>query len=336
MRVEELSFRGFQGFNDESVLDVHDKLTVVFAPNSFGKTSICEGLEWLLYGSTSRIRQADFKTEYSGSYRNVHVPGDVDTWVRARFAHAGSRIEFLGILTEGDQIRRLVDGAETDTWPICGDPSTVPRPFVLQHSLKNLLLVKPDERFQGFARLLGFEELDLLLRNMVALCTKPEARIPRRVKEFLSQINALECRLAGQPSLSSIESSYQKGANKFADTYRLIIEECRKRVPPETPEEDFLPQLLKIREDAATKVFEGRITLQGYSDAERELVGKEEESLLGFVTKGLINDYIETIGLSAIQRVLDQIKLFDLGLALWDETNRLCPFCGQAVGPAVF
>jgi hypothetical protein len=49
---------------------------------------------------------------------------------------------------------------------------------VLQHALKYLLLAKPEERFRQVAGLLGLTELDNLLSDFVALCTKPDAHLP--------------------------------------------------------------------------------------------------------------------------------------------------------------
>ncbi len=65
MRVENITVQGFRGFNERRSIEFDRKLTLVYARNSYGKTSISEALEWLLYGVTSKVEQADYsKLEY--------------------------------------------------------------------------------------------------------------------------------------------------------------------------------------------------------------------------------------------------------------------------------
>src|ERR1700686_39839 len=73
MKLKEITLRGFRGFNEARTIPIHDRLTLISAPNSHGKTSISEGFEWLLYGVTSKVATADSKDEYRGSYRNIHL-----------------------------------------------------------------------------------------------------------------------------------------------------------------------------------------------------------------------------------------------------------------------
>ena len=329
MKIESIALQGFQGFNDRCSIQIHPRLTVIYAANSYGKTSICEGLQWLLYGKTSRTEQAESKSEYKGSYRNVHTLGDVLTFVEAVFIQSGSKFTFRCEMNEDETTLRFANGKEINEWPIIGDIHKLPRPFVLQHALKDLLLVKPDQRFQGFARLLGFEDLDAILHNIVSVCTKPEARVPPDVEKFVKKVELLENRLMGQPSLAAVQRAYKKGRPQLAKTYEIILQECKKRVAPDTPESGILPQLLKIREEAVGKVFQHRVTLSRFSDEEHKHFSQEEASLLGLVTEDLIKNYTALIGLSTFQHISDQIQLFELGLKLRDKTNPICPLCGQ-------
>jgi len=70
MRLERLAVAGFRGFNEDTVMHFHEKLTLIAAANSHGKTSISEALEFLLFGATSKVEHADSKEEYKDSYRN--------------------------------------------------------------------------------------------------------------------------------------------------------------------------------------------------------------------------------------------------------------------------
>ena len=69
-KINSISVQGFRGFNQEKLIHFHPLLTLIYAPNSCGKTSITEAAEWLLYGSTSKVDRGESKDEYKGSYRN--------------------------------------------------------------------------------------------------------------------------------------------------------------------------------------------------------------------------------------------------------------------------
>lgn len=335
MRIRSITVQGFRGFNEERTIDFHDRLTLICAPNSYGKTSISEAVEWLLYGITSKVEKADSKDEYKGSYRNSHLPDSKAAFVKATFVDGSSETQFRGDLLEGDDIGRSVNGKEVERWPFLQDLSAAPQPFVLQHALKHLLLVKPDERFQGFARLLGLEELDEIHQSVISLCTKPDAAIPSEVKQLRQGIEALEDRVADQASLASIAKSFKKGKKGLDATRDAIAEECRLRVPPDTDDQSVLPQLLKIRDDAVEQIFERRITLPGYSAQEKQTNADDEHFVLGYLTAAFVQKYTGLIALATVQHILDRAHFFHLGVKLLEDTPGECPFCGQPVGDAV-
>lgn len=335
MKIESLTATGFRGFNEKCLIDFHDKLTLICAPNSYGKTSISEALEWLLYGVTSKVQMADSKEEYKGSYRNRHFPEALTPFVKAQFIDGAIEVEFSGELTEEENIKRFVNGQGVDAWPLGQDASMIPRPFILQHALKYLLLVKPDERFQGFACLLGLEELDQIQKNVHSLCTKPDAAIPNEIRQLLKDVTALEARLASQFSLTAVAKVLKKGAPALVEAYKVIAAECRQRVPPGTEETSFLPQLLRIREDAVSKIFEGRIRLFGYSEDEKRSNNDDAEFFSEFWTERFVKKYTDLVALATVQRVLDRAQFFNLGVGFLNESPGTCPFCGQSVNHAL-
>lgn len=327
--------QGFRGFNKEQTIDFHDRITLLHAPNSYGKTSISEALEWLIYGSTSRVRRADSKDEYKGSYRNLHLADSLTPFVKLVLVDGDKEIEFKGELTENDGIKRYVDGCEVDSWPLPCDLGSSPEPFILQHALKYLLLVRPDERFQGFARLLGLEELDQIQKNVISLCTKPQAKTPKEVAQFIIAIEAIEARVAGQQTLEKIHKNLKKGLKALKDIYKSIIDECKSRVPEGTPRDSILPQLLKIQEEAVGKIFKGRIVLHDYTDVEKLSNSSDEDIFLSFTTDDFIKKYTELIALATVKHVLELAKFFNLGVKLVSKEPTECPFCGQTVDKTV-
>lgn len=336
MKIKNIIIQGFRGFNEERNINFHDRLTLIYALNSYGKTSISEAFEWLLYGITSKVERAASKEEYRGSYRNCHLSESLTPFVKATFVkHNGNEIEFHGDLMGDEIIQRFVNGQEVKNWPLVQDISKVPRPFILQHALKYLLLVRPDERFQGFAHLLGLEKLDLFQRNVVSLCTKPDACIPAEINQLLKNISSLEARLTSQRSLATIEKAFKKGIAGLADVYKAVASECRQRVPPGIEDEAIIPQLLKIREDAVAKIFKGQIALPDYSEEEKHANTEDENFLLCCIADPFAKKYAELLALATVQHILERAEFFNLGIKLLYKTPKKCPFCGQSIKDSI-
>ncbi|MBL7177200.1 MAG: AAA family ATPase [Desulfobacteraceae bacterium] len=336
MKIKNITILGFRGFNDERTIDFHDDLTLIYAPNSYGKTSISEAFEWLLYGVTSKVEKADSKDEYKDSYRNRHLPESHPAFVTSVFKDGENEFEFRGELSQGDAIGRFVDGRNVDDWPEPYKPPLTPKPFILQHALKYLLLVKPDDRFRGFSVLLGLEELDSLQRDFIALCTKPEAAIPAGVKKLAREIDDIQFRLENQESLSAIAKSFKKGEKNFESTYAMIDKEAKSKVPDDTDDDSILAALVKIRQEAVDKIVTGNITLAEYSAEETQDNTRQETSFLQFVTEPLIREYTDLIALKAVDDILKRAQFFDLGIDLIETTPESCPFCGRDIDSTLF
>lgn len=336
MKIKNITIQGFRGFNKVRSINFHDRLTLIYAPNSYGKTSISEAFEWILYGKTSKVEKADSKEEYRGSYRNRHLLDSLTPFVKATFVDDNeNETEFHGVLTEDEIIQRFINRQKVESWPLPQDISKVPRPFILQHALKYLLLVKPDERFQGFAHLLGLEKLDMFQRNVVSLCTKPDACIPAEVNQLFEKISSLETRLVGQSSLATVEKAFKKGIAGLAEAYKAVASECRRRVPPEIEDEYILPQLLKIRRDAVAKIFKGHVELKDYSEKEKNANTEDEKYFLDCIADPFVKKYTELLALATVQHILERADFFNLGVKLLDKTPKKCPFCGQLIKAAL-
>jgi hypothetical protein len=332
MRLRRITLEGFRGFMDRRVVEFDDRLTLVYGPNSYGKTSISEGLEWLLYGTTSKLEAAGSKEEYRGSLRNRHVPEGTTAFVEAVFVAGGApEITLRGELGEGDSIRRLVDGRQVDAWPPDFDVSRAPKPFILQHALKNLLLAKPGDRFQGFAALLGLEELETFRTNVVSLCTKPEACVPSKVRDLRSEVSALIAHCASVPSLCAIADSLSRGADGVSEAYDTVSVECEKRVPPGTKPDSTMSALRRTREEAVAKVFEGSVGLKEYSTDDNESNAADEVFLTGCADDSFVQSYCKLVGLETVSYLLSRAQFFDVGVTLLSEAPAKCPFCGQSV-----
>lgn len=91
IRFSTLSVAGFRGISDPAVFDLSAPLTLVFAPNGTGKTTMCEAAEWLLTGQVERLKDGkDFdgnvlRSKFAGETDIPNVAADLIVEGDARF-----------------------------------------------------------------------------------------------------------------------------------------------------------------------------------------------------------------------------------------------------------
>jgi len=125
MKIDNLTIRGFRGFNQEKTIELHPTITLIYGLNSYGKTSITEAAEWLLYGKTSKVDRGESKDEYKGSYRNCHIEAKLSTNVKAFFISEGKPIIYEAELIGDDGVIRHLDGNPIEQWPINSELAAV-------------------------------------------------------------------------------------------------------------------------------------------------------------------------------------------------------------------
>jgi len=326
MRISQITVQGFRGFNESQDISLDPRLTLISAPNSYGKTSISEALEWIINGVTSKVSQADSKDEYKGSYRNIHLPADQNPSVTLVVNDGEKDFELKAELV-GDSTKKFYDGIEVAEWPFSAALSKSPSPFVLQHALKDLLLAAPGERFDSFARLLGFAELGQIHKDLISLCTKPP--LPPRVSTLLGDVRALEERVAGRHQFTQITKALKKGIDGLDSTYELVEKKCKEFIPVETPRSSLLPQLLKVREQAVKQIFSGTVALDSFSPEEDAANTVDEQFAAKALTEELIVKYASLVKLKAIKHVSDLVELFGVGNRLLEENPAICPLCDR-------
>jgi exonuclease SbcC len=80
MLINELNIQRFRGVASSIELDFTAPLTIIYAPNGTGKTSICDAAEWLLCGYVGRLNTSD-QTEIRCKFGEDNL----DTFVEAKF-----------------------------------------------------------------------------------------------------------------------------------------------------------------------------------------------------------------------------------------------------------
>jgi hypothetical protein len=328
MKLKEITIRGFRGFNDERSIPIHDRLTLISAPNSHGKTSISEGFEWLLYGFTSKVALADSKDEYKGSYRNIHLLQPESPSVKVIMQEETFTRELLAVLSGTDAVLR-VDGKVVPSWPFAADLQKSPKPFILQHALKDLLLAAPVDRFNRFAMLLGFDELTQVHKDLMAFCTKPP--LPAPARSLIADVDGLFLRVEADAQLVLIAKSIKKGYDQLSTTFSLVRKHARGYAPRQTADSDLLCALSDLRDEAISKVFKGTITVAAFSPDELGALKAEEEALLARVSSEAVTLFSELAKETAQHRILREVQFYELGLDFLGEAQSVCPFCARTL-----
>jgi DNA repair exonuclease SbcCD ATPase subunit len=91
IRFQRITVQAFRGIPDRIDLDLSAPLTLLYAPNGSGKTTICDAAEWLLTGVIKRLKSSD--VEDDGELRCRFAKTSVVTMVSAVLDVDGERVE---------------------------------------------------------------------------------------------------------------------------------------------------------------------------------------------------------------------------------------------------
>ena len=333
-RIRSFSVKGFRAYGAVAqTLSLPTDITVVWGPNSKGKTSLAEAFEFLLTGRITRRKlMASSQDEFADALRNAHLAAGEDVHVTACItAPDGTAHELTRVLT-GDYTKRQdctsrleIDGAtatEDDLAEFGFALSQPPlqAPVLAQHTLSYIFSVRPQERAIYFKTLLEVTDLDVLRNEIAALVDelKPPDD-PMLVKfETCAAIPALAPVLG--PVVHAIPDLNTLNA-RIADAAGALIRAAGEDVP-ETPC-DRPNAIEEILADRRSKTF----PVWGFE--RQELAGWNPPAL---ATWTRLDTYLkETKKVDEETRQL--AALFDEALKLPGITGMTepadCPLCGK-------
>ncbi len=326
-RIKSITIKGFRAFGaTEQVLNVPGDLVVVWGPNSKGKTSLAEAVEFLLTGDIARRElMASSQDEFADALRNAHVQAGEEVHVTAHIKGTDgvdhivkrtlvsdygkkqdcqSRLEIDGVKAGGDDLEKL---------GIVLLDAPLQAPVLAQHTLSYIFSVRPQDRATYFKTLLEVTDLDDF-RNQVA-GLEEELKTPDdpllRKYERLTDIALFKIAaedLAGSLSTASgfrqkleniagrlIEEAGEKipqGLVECLETVKLILNDRRRKT---FPVQGFEHQAFKGWHPPTVEMW---TTLEHYNQ-ERKQIGEE--------TRRLAVLFEEALNLPVISNMTDPI-----------------------------
>lgn len=171
-RLTRVTLEGFRGFGEATSLDFDGSAVLIWGPNGTGKTSVFDGLQWLLLGDVTRLKNYTLRKndEYLANTYRRGSPAVVEAEFRTSAGTVqarrigdsrGSSLE----VTRGGQ-RLVGTSAEVllqetlvgGSLPLAEVVAT--SGLLQQDDLRQLLQTRPDQRYRQLLRLLGLEVLE--------------------------------------------------------------------------------------------------------------------------------------------------------------------------------
>ncbi len=169
-----LSLQDFRGFQRRQEFDLSASVVLLRGPNGVGKTSLFDGLQWLLVGELPRLRDAR-RRRTEEHILNTYATGDVATVsaslntpfgaveVTRRGNRSGSVLEWQpedGVAVSGRAAEEALGRAFGASEEVTLESALTAAGLLQQDAARLVLQGSPKDRFTLFAQLLGLAKLE--------------------------------------------------------------------------------------------------------------------------------------------------------------------------------
>ena len=216
-RLRSLTVKGFRAYGAaEQTLNLPADIAVVWGPNSTGKTSLAEAIEFLLTGRIARRElMASSQDEFADALRNAHLPPGQQVYVAATVIGSDGALHQVKRVLTADYAKKQdckssleIDskpGSEADLATLGVSLSQPPlaAPVLAQHTLSYIFSVRPQDRATYFKALLEVTDLDDLRNDIAGLSSE----LAPPVDPLLTKFGALLSVATLQPVLSVLGST---------------------------------------------------------------------------------------------------------------------------------
>jgi recombinational DNA repair ATPase RecF len=193
--LKRLKVQGFRGIGSEVTLDLQPTpgLTVIAGRNGSGKSSLAEGLEVALTGTSYRWKKR--AAQWQGSWRNMHrSPPTIEaTAVQSTGETIDVRVEWDDDANLSEQRTTVTRGGSDCSLAELGwsTPLATSRPLLTYEELGTILTDTPSALHDALSRMLGLDDVAAAVRSLGE--QKKYAALPK--KELSDARAALTSRL---------------------------------------------------------------------------------------------------------------------------------------------
>lgn len=315
-RIEVKGFRGLPGVHELPTVSGRSPASLVlFGPNSSGKTSFVDGLEWF-FSRSSKIEWLDHVGAMQAAY--PHQAAD-DTHVEVEFADPTEKLETLRKTYDRERITLPQLSSENDFEHLYD--SFVISPHLRYMEIIEFILDTPVEKYKKLAGWMGLEDELAMQEKMAKGITTAMRNETKRLKE------APESHWASIVALVEKESGQECSEADVVTFVNLILERHK------LPEIETLNDLSKRVEELPARQSAAGVDTKfsKLAQAEDELktiklsppLTTEVNALLGKISK-----FIEESGAQSV----DAIDLYNKALTSIGEGEEVgdvnCPVCG--------
>lgn len=264
VRLKSLRVHGFRSFGQEpQALLIDSDIAVVWGPNSQGKTSLAEAIEFLLTGKIVRREMlASAQDEFADSLRNAHLPDATPVVISADVLDgAGQPRSITRTLTQDYQRRQdcssqlHIDGvpavqADLDALGLGLSQPPLSAPILTQHTLAYLFSARPQDRanyFKSVLEVTDLEDFRTAVSGLSATIGAPNATLDLfNTCSNTPDFQSLRAMLDSPATLAPVRLAFMTAA-------ATILTESGVDVPEELP--DRLEALGRLRESKEHQSF---------------------------------------------------------------------------------
>jgi hypothetical protein len=266
-RINWIEVQGFRAFGKKPQrVDFSSTISVLWGPNSHGKTSFAEAVEFLFTGTIVRKELlASGQDEFADSLRNTHLPQSQAVFVAAEVLDSSGSSHSIRRTLTSDFGRKT---SCTSTLEIDGKPATADGlarigilfsqppmavPILMQHTLSYLFTARPSERSLYFKALLEVGDLDVLrstISQRVITLQKADTTFIEKLRKATT-IDDQDVQNCLAPLLE-LDNAPPDVTSAIADALGLLINSAGYDAPADTPEKTGFVSGLLLQKQART------------------------------------------------------------------------------------
>lgn len=243
IRIHSIEIQGFRAFgNERQTLSLTGKLAVIWGPNSHGKTSLAEALEFLFTGSIARrALTASSQDEFADSLRNAFLDPGKAVEVVADFTDNTGKTRKLRRTLLSDFGKREdctskleLDGQHIDVRDLVkmGIPVSEPpvkAPILMQHTLGHVFSAGPQERSNYFKGILEVTDLEDLRSGIAKTVEEYKPTLPSILGELDTCLQIQEISSALRQAATA--SSKNIATKALSDSAAIFLKNAGLDIP---------------------------------------------------------------------------------------------------------